>query len=110
MKPGPIIGLLIGIGLMLSPAIGLFRGEASFGDPFVMIMGILGLFMVIVNIIAISKGTDDLLASNSSSFSTPKTIAKEKLEGSSGEEMVRCRFCKKRYSSEYNGCPYCKKK
>ena len=26
------------------------------------------------------------------------------------EDLVKCRFCKKLYSSEYNGCPYCKKK
>ena len=26
-----------------------------------------------------------------------------------GEKKVKCRFCKKLYSSEYNGCPYCKK-
>jgi len=25
------------------------------------------------------------------------------------EKMIKCRFCKKSYSSEYNGCPYCKK-
>jgi len=26
------------------------------------------------------------------------------------EDLIKCRFCKKLYSSEYNGCPYCKKK
>jgi hypothetical protein len=26
------------------------------------------------------------------------------------ETKIKCRFCKKLYSSEYNGCPYCKKK
>lgn len=26
-----------------------------------------------------------------------------------GKKKIKCRFCKKLYSAEYNGCPYCKK-
>lgn len=29
---------------------------------------------------------------------------------SESENKIRCRFCGKLYSSEYNGCPHCKKK
>lgn len=42
-----------------------------------------------------------------------KPLPKEKVQTPSQpetENKVRCRFCKKLYSSEYNGCPYCKKK
>ena len=37
-----------------------------------------------------------------------KAASKEKAE--TEEKKIKCRFCKKSYSSEYNGCPYCKKK
>ena len=30
-------------------------------------------------------------------------------EKKSKEKMIKCRFCKKKYGSDYNGCPYCKK-
>ena len=38
-----------------------------------------------------------------------KIVSNEK----SDEEIstkIKCRFCGKKYDSEYNGCPYCKKK
>lgn len=41
-----------------------------------------------------------------SSVKTKET--KEKSE-SVTEKKIKCRFCNKSYSSEYNGCPYCKK-
>ena len=48
---------------------------------------------------------------------TNKIASKEKSEkGEEAEEepvfetKIKCRFCKKLYNSEYNGCPYCKKK
>jgi len=118
-KPGPIIGLIIGMGLVLFPIVGFMIGEASLSDSKGKMMGfgfmIFGAFMVLVNIIALAKGTDDILASsNDSTSSTTQSKTKSEVEPESveGEEekMIRCRFCKKRYSSEYNGCPYCKKK
>ena len=75
--------------------------------------------MVIVNIIAISKGTDNLLASSAPETKTPSSKSynqkledEEESDEDSDEEVkkIRCRFCGKRYSSEYNGCPHCKKK
>jgi len=39
-----------------------------------------------------------------------KTEDEEDDEEPNEEDLVKCRFCKKLYSSEYNGCPYCKKK
>jgi len=39
----------------------------------------------------------------------PKQKAEE-AEEETKEKKIRCRFCKKLYSAEYNGCPYCKKK
>lgn len=115
MKPGPMIGLLLGIGLLASPVIGFVRGEASAGDPIVLVLGLVGLFMVIVNIICIAKGTDNLLAPAQTAPAAATTVTvvqtppKEK-EEEPEEQKIRCRFCKKSYSAEYNGCPYCKKK
>jgi len=37
---------------------------------------------------------------------TVKPASKAKQE----ENKIRCRFCKRLYSADYNGCPYCKKK
>lgn len=48
---------------------------------------------------------------------TNKIASKEKSEKEEEAEeepvfetKIKCRFCKKSYSSEYNGCPHCKKK
>ena len=113
VKPGQIIGLLIGAGLMLFPIIGFMIGEASLSDPKGKMIGIgfiiFGAFMVIVNIIGLIKGTDNLL--ESSSNSREKEVPKiESVKEESHAGKVRCRFCGKLYSSEYNGCPHCKKK
>ena len=61
---------------------------------------IFGVFMIIGNVISMIKGEP---------ASTPpiKSSSEEKTET---EKQIRCRFCKKLYSSEYNGCPHCKKK
>lgn len=120
VKPGPIIGLLIGIGLVFFPMIGFFIGEASLSDSKGKMMGfgfiIFGAFMVVVNIIALAKGTDDVLSSfsDTTAASTQSNI-NSKIESEHAkkepeEKMIRCRFCKKRYSVDYNGCPHCKKK
>lgn len=39
----------------------------------------------------------------------PAATANQKAEKQE-EKKVKCRFCKRSYSAEYNGCPYCKKK
>ena len=51
-----------------------------------------------------SKSTNesDLKVSKSSSRAKNETEDKR-------EKRIKCRFCKKLYSAEYNGCPYCKK-
>ena len=46
--------------------------------------------------------------SNTTTTITQKTSSKEAEDDD--EKPIKCRFCKKYYSSEYNGCPYCKKK
>ena len=40
----------------------------------------------------------------------PKVSSKEKSEEADDDKPIKCRFCKKFYGSEYNGCPYCKRK
>lgn len=42
--------------------------------------------------------------------STAPVAKAKKAETENNEDKIRCRFCKKLYSAEYNGCPYCKKK
>lgn len=117
VKPGPIIGLIIGIGLAVFPMIGMLMGEASLSDPKGKMIGfgfiIFGALMVVVNIIALAKGTDNLLADTPAAPAPSrqkKEEAEEESEPESEERKIRCRFCKKLYSAEYNGCPYCKKK
>jgi hypothetical protein len=74
---------------------------------------IFGAFMVIVNMIALAKGTDNLLA-DAPAASTASAPSRQKKEEDEEEpefgKKIRCRFCGKKYSSEYNGCPFCKKK
>ena len=112
-KPGPIIGLIIGILMAGFPIVGMMIGEASLSDPKGRMMGfgfiIFGAFMVIVNIIALVKGTDNLLADEPSAKTVSHSpIAKQETDAGTGE--IRCRFCGKRYSADYNGCLHCKKK
>lgn len=110
-KPGPIIGLIIGILMVVFPIIGMMTGEASLSDPKGKMIGfgfmIFGAFMVIVNIIVLVTGKENLLALSSPLTSAPVTrVSMQKAE----VKKIRCRFCKKLYSAEYNGCPYCKKR
>lgn len=105
VKAGNIIGIIIGIGLVAGPLIGYLRQEASLKDPttqgVLILFAVIGAFMIINNIFKLIEGGE-------SSPAPAKTPSKEKSE--TEEKKVRCRFCKKLYSSEYNGCPYCKKK
>jgi len=128
VKPGPIIGLIIGIGLAVFPIIGFLMGEGSLSDSKGKMIGfgfiIFGVFMVAVNIIVLVTGKENLLASSNDATSAPvqyrakskvksepaEEEPKEESEEEPEEKMIRCRFCKKRYSTDYNGCPYCKKK
>lgn len=111
VKPGQIIGLIIGIIMIVAVVAGMMMGEASLSDSKGRMIGIgiivFGTFMIIVNIIGMMMGTDDLLAA-ASTASAPSKQNREEAEESKGE--IRCRFCGKKYSAEYNGCPYCKKK
>lgn len=116
-KPGPIIGLIIGALLMFFPIMGFMTHEASLSDSKGQMMGfgfiIFGAIMFIINIICLIKGTDNLLASApeaATNVSHVKHVSKEKSDEAPEKDMVRCRFCGKKYSSEYNGCPHCKKK
>jgi hypothetical protein len=112
VKPGPIIGLVIGILMAVFPIIGFLTEEGSLSDPKGKMIGfgfiIFGAFMVIVNIIALAKGTDNIFSS--SNETTTATQIPAKTSSQSQVSKIRCRFCKKLYSTEYNGCPYCKKK
>ncbi|MFH1248924.1 MAG: hypothetical protein V1660_02125 [archaeon] len=123
VKPGPIIGLIIGILMAGFPIVGFMMGEGSLSDPQGKMMGfgfiIFGAFMIIVNIIVLATGKENLLASDSPAITNSAAVtnspavipAKASKESSSDDSgKVRCRFCNKQYSSEYNGCPYCKKK
>ena|SRR3989339_896167 len=123
VKPGPIIGLIIGILMAGFPIVGFMIGEASLSDPQGKMWGfgfiIFGAFMVIVNVIALAKGTDNILNdSNNTTTTTTVTSSPSQVRSSraksqseeSSTNKIRCRFCKKLYSSEYNGCPFCKKK
>ena len=125
VKPGPIIGLIIGIGLTVFPMMGFLMGEASLSDPKGKMIGfgfmIFGAIMVIINIIVLATGKENLLSLSGDTTTTTTTIvspapvkAKEEKVDEDDEEpeekMIKCRYCKKKYSAEYNGCPYCKKK
>jgi len=115
VKPGPIIGLIIGILMAGFPIVGFMMGEGSLSDPQGKMIGIgfiiFGAFMIIVNILVLVTGKENLLAPDSSTQTTTvlsktsREISKEETE-----RKVRCRFCGKRYGADYNGCPYCKKK
>ena len=63
------------------------------------------------------KASAAIVTAQTNHISTQKISSKEKLEKEEEaeeepvfEKKIKCRFCKKSYSSEYNGCPYCKKK
>lgn len=67
------------------------------------------LFLGFLIMYAMDKSEENKLAAQTgttTTVSTPKVASKEKSE----DNKIRCRFCGKKYSSEYNGCPFCKKK
>ena len=106
---GNIIGLILGIGFVAGPLIGYFGQEASFKDPttqgILILFAVIGAGMIINNIFKLFEGGESVpIVAKSSS----KPVKSESAEDSTNK--IRCRFCKKLYSSEYNGCPYCKKR
>src|SRR3989339_207675 len=90
--------------VLFSPILGFINKEATLSDSTGQMIGIgfiiFGVFMIIGNVISMIKGEP---ASNA----PIKSSSEERLKT---EKQIRCRFCKKLYSSEYNGCPHCKKK
>jgi len=111
-KVGNIIGLILGIGFVAGPLIGYLRQEASLSSPttqgILILFAVIGAFMIINNLFKLlEKGEGVSSPSQASRAKVSKTKSKGEL--SSGKK-IRCRFCKRLYSAEYNGCPYCKKK
>ncbi len=117
VKPGNIIGLLIGIGLVIAPVISYVNQEASLADPtnqlFMLGAVIFGILIIIGNIITLSKKETALPPVHSTIATVPsvhKVETKSEARDEDSNGKIRCRFCKKLYSAEYNGCPHCKKK
>jgi len=107
IKIGNIIGLIIGIGFVAGPLIGYMNQEASLSDPttqgILILFAVIGGFMIINNLFKLFEKEGSAAAP---AVTTVKSSPKAKAETG----KIRCRFCKKLYSSDYNGCPYCKKK
>ena len=106
VMPGQIIGLLLGIGFLFS---GIFGDFSLMDSPQMYSFGFLavGLFFIISNIITLAKGGQIIKTSGNA------TVAPAKVSRQSDDEesdRVRCRFCGKKYSADYNGCPHCKKR
>ncbi len=120
IKAGNIIGLIIGLGLVIGPLIGYLRQESSLSDPttqgILILSAVIGAFMIINNLFKLFE--NEPVSTTAPSTTVQKSIKslKETASESVDEEeqetkrQVRCRFCKKLYSAEYNGCPHCKKK
>lgn len=108
IKAGNIIGIIIGIGLVAGPLTGYLNQEASLKDPtnqgLAILFAVIGILMIINNLFK-------LFETGEVSYPAPVTAPPEpKTEAENINGKVRCRFCDKLYSAEYNGCPYCKKK
>lgn len=107
LKVGNIIGLIIGIGFVAGPLIGYMNQEASLSDPttqgILILFAVIGGFMIINNLFK-------LFEKEGSAAAPTATTVKSSSRAKSETGKIRCRFCKRLYSAEYNGCPYCKKK
>ena len=90
------------------------RQEASLSDPttqgVLILFAVIGGFMIINNIFELLKKEETAAPAAKVTTTQQPSKAKTEAEDKSNKNKVRCRFCKKLYSSEYNGCPYCKKK
>jgi hypothetical protein len=138
-KIGNIIGLILGIGFVMGPLIGYLRQEASLKDPttqgILILFAVIGAFMIINNIFKLIEGGEPVQVQAASKKKVKDEDEEDEEESEDEEdedeeedeeneeedeeesekekkkkEMIRCRFCKKLYSAEYNGCPYCKRK
>ena len=123
VKSGIIVGIVIGAIFVISGLMFFASSEAARIDStsrFIVIgCMIFGAYLVLNNIIdivqknpAVMKNSEQQ-APTQEQVSTAKPASKAKSEKSSSEQesnRVRCRFCGKKYSTDYNGCPYCKKK
>ncbi len=56
------------------------------------------------------KNKSTALAHSAKIDSKEKTEEVEDSEEEEESTKIKCRFCGKKYDSEYNGCPHCKKK
>lgn len=115
-KAGNVIGLILGIGFVAGPLIGYFRQEASLSDPttqgVLILFAVIGAFMIINNLFKLFEKGEEVSVTVTTVPASTTTVKQkaEKHEEEPEEKKIRCRFCKKLYSAEYNGCPYCKKK
>lgn len=116
VKAGNIIGIIIGIGFVAAPLIGYLRQEASLKDPtnqgLAILFAVIGFFMIINNLFKLFENGEAVSSPVASSQAPEKPVApsEPKTEAEDIKGKVRCRFCDKLYSAEYNGCPYCKRK
>lgn len=114
-KIGNVIGIIIGLGLIVGPLIAYVNQEASLRDGatqgLFILFAVIGGFMIINNIFKLFENDTTQVVSTTVKTS-PKRVSKEaeSEDDSDSFPKIRCRFCKKLYSKEYNGCPYCKKK
>jgi len=119
-KIGNIIGLILGIGFVVGPLIGYFRQEASLSDPttqgVLILFAVIGACMIMNNLFKLFEKGEEVSATvttapaATANIKQPAARQKARVEEEPEEKKIRCRFCKKLYSAEYNGCPYCKKK
>jgi len=123
VKSGIIVGIVIGAIFVISGLMFFASSEAARIDStsrFIVIgCMIFGAYLVLNNIIDIVQKNPAVMKNSEQQapaqeqVSTAKPASKAKSEKSSSEQesnRVRCRFCGKKYSTDYNGCPYCKKK
>lgn len=84
---------------------------------FIIVPVVFILFAVIMNTIKKNKTPESAQPAQqiqplqpAQSSPTPQVQTTQTEVKSESGNKIRCRFCGKSYSSEYNGCPHCKKK
>jgi MFS family permease len=81
--------------LNYNPGLRTIAGIAFFVGFFIMLM--------------IDISNERQAAARTTTTTTPAKAA-SKEEPETEEKKIKCRFCGKKYSADYNGCPHCKKK